>query len=375
VREEAGYGERAGEVATELAHHYGRAYDRNKAIQYLRLAGERAVARGAVVEAEGHYRRALELLGELPQAPERDRRELALQMALGSVFWRSRSWSHPQAGRAFARAQELGEKLGESSQIVVVLHGLVVSALGSGQFKLARELAERMLAAAERAGDRAALCAAHTRLGESLIWRAEYVDAQRHLELRNNYYDEADSSELGLMGLDAPALAAIVILLRGFPDRARQLMSEALRVSERRFDPFWTGVVQMWGGIFFGLLHDAPGVLERSEVLRRMAAKQPVWAGHADVYAGKALMIQGKWEDGVSYLRKGIAFHKAVGLAAQRWAELEEAEFFATQRQIDDGLALIANALADAEELAEIRSPALRQRADLLTQSGADASR
>jgi hypothetical protein len=68
------------------------------------------------------------------------------------------------------------------------------------------------------------------------------------------------------------------------------------------------------------------------------------------------------------------AFHKAVGLAAQRWAELEEAEFFANQRQIDDGLALIANALADAEELAEIRSPALRQRADLLTQSGADAS-
>lgn len=34
-------------VATELAHHYGCANDRNKAIHYFRLAEERAVARGA----------------------------------------------------------------------------------------------------------------------------------------------------------------------------------------------------------------------------------------------------------------------------------------------------------------------------------------
>jgi predicted ATPase len=96
MREEAGYGERASEVATELAHHYGCANDRNKAIHYFRLAGERAVARGAVMEAEGHYRRALKLLDELPQASERDRRELALQMALGNVLWTSKSWSQPE---------------------------------------------------------------------------------------------------------------------------------------------------------------------------------------------------------------------------------------------------------------------------------------
>jgi predicted ATPase len=46
VREEAGYGERVNEVATELAHHYSCANNRNKAIHYFRLAGERAVARG-----------------------------------------------------------------------------------------------------------------------------------------------------------------------------------------------------------------------------------------------------------------------------------------------------------------------------------------
>ena len=268
VREEAGYGEHAAEVATELAHHYSRANDKNKAIHYFRLAGERAVARGAAVEAEGHYRHALAMLSELPQAVERDRVELALQISLGGVLWRSRSWSHPETGRAFARAEELAEKLGETNQLVAVLMGLKSAAHGSGQFGLARELGERMLVAAESSGDRGALCVAHTRLGESLIWRAQYAEAQRHLDLGGSYYDEANRSELSLMGIDASALAAIVALLLGFPDRARQLMNEALRRAERRGDAFWMGIVHMWGGMLCGLLRDGQGALEHAQALR-----------------------------------------------------------------------------------------------------------
>jgi predicted ATPase len=64
-REEQAYGERAKEIAAELAHHYSRTHDNDKAVTYFQLAGEQAVARGAMVEAEGHYRRALDGLGEL----------------------------------------------------------------------------------------------------------------------------------------------------------------------------------------------------------------------------------------------------------------------------------------------------------------------
>jgi len=255
VREEAGYGEQVGEIASELAHHYSHANDKNKAIHYFQLAGERAGARGAVVEAEDHYRRALKLADELAQGVERDRRELALQIALGRVLRTSKSWAHPEADRAFARAEQLAEKLGETHQLLAVLAGLTQSANGSGQFKLARDLAGRMLATAERGGNHASLCAAHTILGRSLLARGEYSDAQKHLDLGNSYYDQASPSEFALMGIDAlgsgidaPTLAAIVALLLGFPDRARQLMKEGLRRAERRADPFWLGIVHTWGG-------------------------------------------------------------------------------------------------------------------------------
>jgi tetratricopeptide (TPR) repeat protein len=369
------YAERLDDLLSDLVHHYQRAGNAHKTIEYLGRAGSQAVARGVPVEAEDLYRRALKLLGELPQAVERDRVELALQIALGNVLWSSRSWSHPETGRAYTRALELAEKLGETNQLVKVLMGLKSAAHGSGQFEQARKLAERMLEAAEHSGDRGALCVAHTRLGEALIWRGQYAEAQRHLTLGSSHYDVGDRSELGLMGIDAPALAAIVALLLGFPDRARQLMKEAMRRAERRDDPFWVGIVCMWGGMFCGILRDGEGALAHAQELHRLAAKHPVFAGLADAYTGKALMFQGRWEEGVDYVRKGVAFHREVGLVSQlMWSRLDEVEFFVNQRQVDDGLVLITEALADSEELTQIRSAALRQRADLLALSKADVS-
>ncbi len=94
-REETAYGERAAEIAAELAHHYAGANHRDEAIKYLQLAGERASLRGAIVEAEGHYRRAIDLLENLPESVERDRRELGLQMAWGTSLAGVVGWEHP----------------------------------------------------------------------------------------------------------------------------------------------------------------------------------------------------------------------------------------------------------------------------------------
>lgn len=375
AREEIGYGERAGEVATELAHHYSLANVKHKAIQYFRLAGERAVARGAMAEAEEHYRCALKLLSELPQAIERDREELALQMALGGVLWSSKSWSHPETDNAYKRALELGEKLGESTQLVAVLMGLVSSALGSGHFKLGQELGERMLQEAERGGGRAELCAAHTFLGQALIWRAQYADAQKHLELGSSYYDEGDPAGLGAWGINASALLPLAVLTLGHVDRARDLMKKALARAERCADPLRVGAVHMWAGMFGVLLRDAHTAFEHAQALRRMAVNQPVWAGLADIYTSETLLMQAKWEEGIGYLHRAIAFHNTVGLFGLRpWQKLDEAEFLASQGRTDDALALVTDAVADTEELAHLRAPSLRQRATLLARSGADTA-
>jgi len=347
-REEAGYGERAGDIATELASHYDRANDKSKAIQYLQLAGERAVARSAMVEAEHHYVRARDLLGELPHSVDRDRRELPLQIALGTVLWSSKSWSHPEVVRASKRAQELADKLGENGQLVMVLYGVAAAISFSGQYKASKVAAERMLVAAERSGDRASLCAANYQVGIARVCLAEFDEARKHLELASGYYDETDSSRLNVCGVDAPALEAIATLLLGFPARAKQLLNESLRRMAHCQDPFHVGAVHFWAGGLYILLRDPQRTLEHSEALSLLAVKQPAWTGVADYYAGEALLMQGKQEEGGTRVRSSIDFFKAVGLEGMAtWPKLAEAEFVAGQGNVDDALTMVADVLRD----------------------------
>jgi tetratricopeptide (TPR) repeat protein len=312
---------------------------------------------------------------ELPESAARDHEELAIQIALGKVLRSSRSWSHPETGHAFARAEELAKKLGETGQLVSVLMGQKSAADGSGQFRLARELGARLLTAAEASGDRTAICGAHERLGYTLIWLAQYTQAQKHLELAESYYDEANLGAFAFMGTDTLALAAIPSLLLGFPDRAGQLLRDGLHRAKRRDHPFFLGLAHMWGGMVSRFLHDADGALQHAQALHRLAAKQPAFQCMADQNMGRALMFQGRWQEGVIHSRQAIALHKTSGLLSQLpWTRLDEAEFLASQKQADEGLALVAEVLADWEDdAALIKPPALRLRADLLALSDADA--
>src|SRR5206468_8427654 len=67
----------------DLAHHYSRSDNTQKAVEYLHLAGQQAVQRSANAEAINHLTTALELLKTLPDTRERAHQELMLYVTLG----------------------------------------------------------------------------------------------------------------------------------------------------------------------------------------------------------------------------------------------------------------------------------------------------
>jgi predicted ATPase len=58
--EEAAYGERAGEIAAQLANHYREANNLEKAVHFLRPAADQAAARSALSEPEAQLRDAID---------------------------------------------------------------------------------------------------------------------------------------------------------------------------------------------------------------------------------------------------------------------------------------------------------------------------
>src|SRR5262249_8319661 len=70
----------------DLARHYNRSGNPQKALEYHEMAGLRAVQRSANQDAMQHLTAALDLLRREADSPVRDQRELALQTPLGQVL-------------------------------------------------------------------------------------------------------------------------------------------------------------------------------------------------------------------------------------------------------------------------------------------------
>src|SRR6266508_5968754 len=75
ARLEAGYGDRAGEIAASLAVHFERGGEIRQAVHYWQQAGDNAAQRNAYHEAIAAIKNGLKLLATLPDTPERSQRE------------------------------------------------------------------------------------------------------------------------------------------------------------------------------------------------------------------------------------------------------------------------------------------------------------
>jgi predicted ATPase len=71
---------------SDLAHHYRRSANTEKAIEYLQLAGQQAVQRSANTEAIRDLTAALDLLLTRPETSERAAQELTLRLAVGPAL-------------------------------------------------------------------------------------------------------------------------------------------------------------------------------------------------------------------------------------------------------------------------------------------------
>src|SRR4030095_3772008 len=123
-REEVGYGSQGRERAAELAMHFTRGQDSQRAVRDLPYAGENALQRSAHPEALQHLTQGLALLVTLPETPARAHRELDVQIALGQAWSATKSHASPEVEQTYARARALCAQVGETPQLFPTLWGL-----------------------------------------------------------------------------------------------------------------------------------------------------------------------------------------------------------------------------------------------------------
>src|SRR4029077_2311567 len=85
---------------------------------------QRATQRSALVEAIDHYTRARETLNTQPESLNRDKKELALLLALGSPLMSVRGYANPEVEKTYARARALAHVAGAQAEIFPAMQGL-----------------------------------------------------------------------------------------------------------------------------------------------------------------------------------------------------------------------------------------------------------
>ena len=184
-------------------------------------------------------REALALLATQPDSPEAARQELALQLTLGLTLRMAHGLS-AEMEQAYARAQALCERVGETSQLFSLLCGLHSVFLIKGDFHRMQEVAQRLVQIAQDTANGAFLVEAYSKLGATAYACGEFLQARGYMEQCLQRYDPEHYGSLGItaggevraMGL---SVLAMVLWCLGFPDQGQQCSEEALRWASHAF--------------------------------------------------------------------------------------------------------------------------------------------
>ena len=347
---------------SELAHHYGRSANREKAFEYARLAGKTALARYAYEEAIGHLRAALELLGLLPF--ERPRDELEIQLALGDGLAVTRGRGASETGAAYSRARELCAMTNApATAMFEAVEGVVRNLFDQGKRRLVDEAAEELLAVAERSGDAALIGRARGRIG-FILMPTEPGKARP-------YFERALSSEENLpRSQTAEILTQLALCVQslGYLDQAGRTMRQAEQAfAQGGIEPWRLGAGHVNAATFYALLGDGGASLRHAEAAEPVAEKYGFGeiAYLARSVRALALALIGRREEALSIVRACASSHPStwsrLGIGGLIWL----GEACAEARLIEDGLGVVETLQSIAKGPGGTETPA-SQLADWL---------
>ena len=309
--QEAAWGDRCEEIASELALHFERGGVAQAAIRYLRFAAENAARKFAGREATAHLEHALDLVEKLPR-PDRNTEELTIRMALGLLLM-TQLGASAGADSHYRRAIELSARIGNAAALFPSMRGLQRISVVRTDFSSAFRLARKCLAIARNAGEKKMLLEARFALGDAHFWRGELGAARKNLEqgLRLRAAAASDSSAFQHEdpGVATHSHLAIIAAFQGRDTAMREHVAEGQRIARRLGAPLTIAFALSGAAIVHQILGDASAVLANGEALLTFAAGVPF----LQCFRGYGKAVAKGDVAGVDEVREGLHAWRATG--------------------------------------------------------------
>lgn len=343
------------EVQPELlAHHYTEGGDFWQGLECWERAGRRAAERFANVEAINHFTQAIQMLSKVPEDPDRNRRELSLQLALGAPLMAVKGYAAPEVESAYARARELCRSVSENIHLFPALQGLWQFYMVGGELQIARGLAEQLLGVAEKSGDSTLLLLAYRALGTTAFLQGDFTQCRGFTELGLGIYDQKQHGSLALRyghdpGVAHGLYAAQAHWFLGYPEQALTRASEAVALAQRLAHPVsiafarcYLATLRNWCGQFEAAAEEASAAVAMSKT-HQLA----LWLSLSTMMEGWARLGLGELNEGIALFQEGIAGWRKTGArAGTTFFLVVLAEAYGKANRAKDGMALLEEAAA-----------------------------
>jgi tetratricopeptide (TPR) repeat protein len=353
-----------------LAHHWTAAGEPEPAVASWEKSIERAVAGRAFREVDHNCSAALAVLQTMPESADRDRRELALQLALGGAMGATRGYSSAETSEVFGRARILAERTG-GAESLKVFFGLWGAAHTRGEQRAAAALADQFLESATEVGDVPAMARAHYAQALPRHHMGDLTGAAQHFVEALRLYREEDF--VGTPFTVDPGMGSLVFggqneWALGHPDIALRHVDNAIALVRRQNSVAAVAFALSISAGVHGWRGDYKRVQEVCDEAERLAIESgfPQTNTVAKIWGSWARAQSGETNGTVERIREGLAefdaqqFHLARATFLTLLAEAQVAG-----GAIDDALISAELALRTNPDESLHRPNALRLRGEL----------
>ena len=374
------YQDKLDEQFEQLAFHYDRSGNADKALDYLLKAGEKAKRSSADIQAISHLSRGLSLIGELPESVSKSRKELEFLISMGGSLVTTQGHNSPEVREVYERAHDLCREVGEIKQLFKAVFGLRRFTFGSGAADDGLSLAKELIKLSEEIDEPLYRSRAHMIIGESYLVLGEIQSAAKHAEAGLRAYETQRDSDVFLFENDSKSGGLIFstncLWLLGLREAASKRAIEAMCWMRKISSPFNSCM-----SLYYLSMHDCfcgsyQGAMEKAAEAKSLSVEHnfSMFEGWGSIIHGWSRAKAGNFLGGIDEIRGGRSILQANGAAAHTcFATGLLAEALLDNCEFEEALTLLDQSIEISSKTGENfwRAELYRLKGEALILSGA----
>jgi class 3 adenylate cyclase/predicted ATPase len=352
-----------------LARHCSEAGLIEKAALLWGKAGQRSLARSALVEAAAQLTRALDQIARLPATPALRREQIKFQVGLANALMHTKGYAAPetkvaieQARLFIERSEALGEPLEDPLLLFSAIYGLWAVNFVAFKGDICRDLAARFWALAQRQGAATPVLIGHRVMGHSLLKEGDFVQARTHYDKGIALYDPVEHRMLATRfghdtGVAILSYRSWTLWFLGYPEAALRDADTAVEAARDTGQAASLMFALYMTAFFHVLCGNYAVATARARELFALAKEKDalMWKASGMMHEGCALAAAAtKAAAAIEMLTSGIVGYRSTGATLSITAFLSHlARAYGDNCQFDDAWRCIGEAVTVIENAKE----------------------